>query len=114
MKIALVFVSFAIVHILVWFSTNLQLIKGFDNSKALYYCIFLAIPTSVSAFFATKFAFEHLESAWSIRLFGHGTSYLIFPVLTWLLLHETPFNAKTMICIGLSMCIVFVQVFYPN
>lgn len=114
MKFIGVFLSYLTVHILVWFSTNLQLIKGFDKNRALIYCVALAVPTSVTAFYATKFAFEHFESAWSARLVGHGTSYLVFPLLTWVLLSESPFNAKTIICICLSLCIVGVQVFYPN
>ena len=114
MKLLLVFFSYIIVHILVWASTNMQLIKNFDQSKALWYCIALAIPTSVSAFYATKISYEYIDTAWGARLMGHGTSYVVFPILTWILLNESPFSTKTMICISLSIAIVLVQIFYPN
>ena len=114
MKLLIIFFSFILVHVLVWFSTNLQLIKNFDQSKAIYWCIALAIPTSVSAYYTTRFAFDYFDSAWSARLVGHGMSYLVFPLLTWVLLNESPFHAKTIICIMLSVCIILVQIFYPN
>ena len=114
MKLALVFFSFTIVHVLVWFTTNLQLIKGFDEKKAFFFCILLAVPCSLSAYWATKVSFEYFDSAWSARLIGHGTSYLIFPILTWVLLNESPFNTKTGLCILLSLLIVWIQVFYPK
>ena len=114
MKLLIVFVSYLIVHALVWFSTNLQLVENFDKSKALMWCAGLAIPTSLAAYWATKLSYEYFDSAWSVRLVGHGTSYLVFPALTWVLLSESPFSTKTMICIGLSLMIVAVQVFYPS
>lgn len=114
MKFTLVFLSFLLVHCLVWFSTNLQLIDGFNRSRALVWCVILAIPTSLAAYFATRVSFDYFDSAWSARLVGHGTSYLVFPALTWILLSESPFTAKTMICIFLSLIIVAVQVFYPS
>ena len=114
MNLLIIFFSFVLVHSLVWFSTNLQLIKDFDQSKALIWCTLLAIPTSLTAYFVTKVAYDYFESAWSVRLFGHGMSYLVFPLLTWVLLNESPFQTKTMICVILSLCIIMVQIFYPT
>ena len=114
MQLLFVFLVFLALHIIIWFSTNLQLMPGFDQKKALIYCIILAIPTSSLAFYATKISYEYFNSAWSARLMGHGTSYLVFPLLTWILLSESPFNTKTVICICLSLTIVLVQIFYPS
>ena len=114
MKLIAIFFCFLIVHGLVWFSTNLQLIKGFDPNKAFLWCIALAIPTSISAYLVTKISYDYFESAWSVRLVGHGMSYLVFPALTWILLNESPFQTKTMLCIVLSLMIICIQIFYPN
>jgi len=101
-------------HIVIWYSTNLQLVKGVDKSSALTVAIVLAIPISLLAFYGTKVAYEAFNSAWSVRLFGFGMSYITFPVLTWIMLDETPFNTKTMICILLSFTIIAVQLFWRN
>ena len=70
----------------------------------------LAIPTSIAAYYGTKFGYIAFnESAWSVRFFGFALSYLTFPILTWWFLGESMFNIKTMICIALSFVIIAVQ-----
>ena len=100
-------------HALVWFSTNLQFVKGVDPSKTIWYAVALAIPTTLVAYFATRFTYSALEdSLWAVRFVGFGTSYLIFPILTWGFLGESMFTLKTLICVFLSLLIVCIQVFY--
>ena len=101
-------------QVAIWFSTNSQLVDGWDKSKALYLNIFLAIPISLLTFHATKYGFSSMGSLWSVRLLAFGLSYLSFPVLTWVFLGESPFNPRTMICIILSMIIILIQLFVPN
>jgi hypothetical protein len=101
------------VHTCVWFSTNFQFISDKTASKSLALCLALSIPTSLLAYYGTKLTYEGLgESVWSIRFIAFGTSYLIFPVLTWLLLKESMLTPKTLTCIGLSALIVAIQVFW--
>lgn len=105
---------FFAMNICVWFATNYQFIENVKGSTALKLCLALAIPTSLCAFYASKFGFMAFESVWSIRLLAFGISYLSFPVLTYVILGESPFTAKTMTCIFLSALIVCAQVFWPN
>jgi heme/copper-type cytochrome/quinol oxidase subunit 4 len=105
---------FALANICIWFSVNYQLIEGTPPGKAFGICLALSIPTSLCAFFATKTSFIALESAWSVRLMGFGVSYLVFPILTYIYLNETPFNIKTGACIMLSFIIIAIQVFARN
>jgi len=105
---------FAIMHTIIWYSTNWQLVKGVDKNSALMFAVVLAIPISLLAFYGTKIAYEAFSSAWSVRLFAFGMSYITFPILTWVMLDESPFNTKTMICISLSFIIIAVQLFWRN
>ena len=114
MKILTLILFFIAIQAMVWFSTNLQLVKGFDSSKAFLFCIMMAIPISVTSFYSTKFGYSTLGNLWSLKLIGHATGYLVFPFLTWFFLSESPFNFKTMSCIVLGLCIVLIQIFYPN
>ncbi len=105
-------VLFTILHTLVWFSTNLQFVKGIETSKSLFIAIVLSIPITLCAFFATRIAYSALsDSLWSVRFIAFGISYLVFPILTWTVLGESMFTLKTLTCIFLSIVIVCIQVF---
>jgi hypothetical protein len=73
--------------------------------------MFFAVPTSLLAYYGSRVGYSALnDSAWSVRFLGFGLSYLVFPVLTWLLLGETMFTLKTGLCIFLSFTIISIQV----
>ena len=108
------FLIFCVLHTMVWFGTVYQFAAGTSHEKALLICVLLAIPTSIVSFYACRWAYEILESAWSVRLFGFAAGYLVFPLLTWVILNESPFNFKTIVSIILAITIVVVQVFIPD
>ena len=108
------FVSFIMLHMLFWYSSNYQLIEGAQEKTALIICIILSIPTSICCFYATKYAYNTIGTAWGVRLFGFGVGYLVFPILTWLHLSESPFNLKTLLSIGLAVVILCIQLLIPN
>ena len=101
-------------QILIWFSTNSQLVEGWSKTSAIYICAGLALPISFITFYATKVGFDALGSLWSLRLLAFGMSYIAFPALTWFFLKESPFSVKTMSCIGLSVIIIAIQVTVPD
>ncbi len=110
----LAFLLFFSLHAAVWFSTNYQLAENVSQKSALILCVLLAIPTSLMSFYATREAHNFLGSAWGVKLLGFGVGYFVFPILTWIILKESPFNIKTMSCIVLSFAIVAIQVFVPD
>jgi len=110
MRLFVTFILFVLLHIGVWFSTNTQLISDVWRERSFWIMLSLAIPTSLLAYYATKVGYTALnESVWSLRFIGFGTSYLVFPILTWVLLGESMFTLKTGICILLSLVIVIIQ-----
>jgi len=100
-----------LLQILAWVSANGQFSEYFKNYNTFAICITLAIPISILGYFGAKFLYAHFASAWSVRLVGYGISYLAFPVMTWILLGESMFTIKTILCIFLSLCIILIQVF---
>ena len=83
------------------------------RGRSLIIAVILAIPISMLAFYSTRHLYIALnETAWGVRLTAFGMSYVTFPILTWLLLHESMFTPKTMTCIGLSLIIVLIQIFW--
>ena len=109
------FLLFTCLHACIWFSTNTQFMGEELKSKSLQIALALSIPISMLGYFAAKYSYEALgESLWAIRFIGFGTSYLIFPVFTWIFVGESMFTFKTMICVLLSFVIVSIQVFWPS
>ena len=107
------FLMFFMLHTIVWFSTNLQFVNKFWQEKSFLICMALAIPASFCGYYASKLCFAGLdESAWAVRFIGFGTSYFIFPVLTYVMLNESMFTAKTLSCIALSFVIIGIQIFW--
>ncbi len=110
MNVAIGIGTLVIVHILIWFTLNLQFVEGWRGSPKIWWVIIgLAIPTSILSAMATRALYISLDSVWSIRFVGFGTSYLVFPVMTWVLLGESMFTLKTISCILLSILIVVIQ-----
>mgnify|MGYP003122973765 FL=1 len=102
-----------LLHFMVWWCTNLQFVKDYWRENAIYVALVLAIPITLAGFFATRFTYEGLgNTLWGARFIAFGTSYLIFPVLTWLVLKESMFTTKTLLCILLSFLIITIQVFW--
>ncbi len=104
---------FIVLHTLVWFSTNLQFVNDKLAEKSFQIMLGCSLPISLLAYYGSRFTYDAMEnSAWSVRFIAFGTSYLIFPILTWLLLKESMFTPKTITCIGLSALIVAIQIFW--
>jgi hypothetical protein len=104
------FLCFMSLHIFVWFSTNLQLLDA-PSIKPIYISLLLCVPTTLAAYFGTKFGYAAFEAAWSIRFFGFAVSYFVFPILTWWILGESMFTTKTILCILLSFLILAIQIY---
>jgi len=103
---------FTMLHIMVWLSTNLQFINSSWEEKSFWITLSLAVPTSVLAYFGTRFGYTALgESAWGVRFLAFSLSYLTFPIMTYYFLNESMFTLKTMLCIVLSCVILFIQLF---
>ena len=106
------FILFLLMHVCVWFSTNLQLVNEAAATKSMLIAVCLAIPTTLLAYFGTKFGYQALgDSAWGVRFFAFAISYLTFPFLTYWLLGESMFTLKTMLCIMLSFMIIAIQIY---
>lgn len=105
-------ILFICLHALIWFSTNSQFTSiPMLSGNAMLINLILSIPISMLALYASKIGYECTDSIWAVRFIAFGTSYLVFPLLTWFLLGETMFEIKTVLCILLSVIIILIQVY---
>jgi len=105
---------FFLTDTIVWFQLNGYRVSDYINKHQILFVVLLAIPIALGYFYAWKFAYDGLGSWWSCRLLGFGISFLIFPILTHFLLHESMFRPKILTCIILSVVIVMAQVYWPE
>tara|TARA_B100000214_G_C23870192_1_gene582245 strand:- start:155 stop:520 length:366 start_codon:yes stop_codon:yes gene_type:complete len=111
-------VLITLLHVLVWFSANGQFIKdssleNFFSNHGLLFAMGIGPIIGALGFYGSRIIYEAMSgSVWQIRFIGFGLSYLVFPILTWVLLGETMLTAKTIVCILLSFLILLIQIYY--
>jgi drug/metabolite transporter (DMT)-like permease len=97
-------------HFFLWFSGNTQFLVS-NTKLALLICLIGGIIGTLFTYTVSRIGYGKY-SMWELRMMGFASSYLIFPFLTWIFFHETPFNPKMMVSIGISVILVCVQVFW--
>ncbi len=95
-----------------WFSMNAQFISEWWKDKPVVSAVMMGVPTSICFWHAYKIIVESTGSAWTARFIGSAAGLIIFPILTWFLLGESMFTTKTMICFGLALLVLFIQLYY--
>ena len=103
---------FAIGQALMWFQINSQFIWEWWKDKPLLAVALYAIPAGMCWWYGSKLIVGETESLWSAIFLGFSSSYLLFPVLTCYLAHESMFTAKTLVCTGLAVLIMAIQFFW--
>jgi predicted membrane protein len=99
-------------QVLVWFLNNSQLVWVWWKDKPIITVLIYAMPASLLFWYGTKYSYAGLGEAWGSRLLGFGLSYLTFPILTYVFLHESILTPKTLSCVFLSVCIIMIQIFW--
>ena len=106
--IILVFVG----QIVGWFQLNAQYISDWWKDRPITAAFVLGVPCSIAFWYSWKFIVDETGSAWTARFIGSSAGLIIFPILTWFLLGESMFTTKTMLCFGLAVLIIFIQLYY--
>jgi len=95
---------------LTFLQQNLQFIDPYYQDKKHYIIIAFSLPIAYAYLYAwTHFVVNSGGSVWSARFMFFGLSYLVYPILTYLCLGETPFTLKTALCTLLSVLILVIQ-----
>ena len=95
-----------------WFQLNAQYLSEWWKDKPLSAAVLLGVPTSIAFWYAWRIIVDQTGSAWTARFIGSSGGIIVFPILTWFLLGESMFTSKTMICLGLAIIIILIQLFY--
>lgn len=95
-----------------WFQLNAQYLWEWWKNRPIAAAFLIGAPTSVAFWYAWRTIVEATGSVWTARFIGSSTGLIVFPILTWFLLGESMFTTKTMLCLGLAVLIILIQLFY--
>jgi len=103
---------FALGHGFSWFAAYAQFNWEWWEGRVVAPAFLFGTPAVFFFILATKYAFASMGNAWGPRFLGFGMSYVMFPVLTWLIMKESMFTAKTLTCVFLSVVILAIQILW--
>ena len=73
---------------------------------------FAGVPISILLIWFTKYCSIYFNGQiWPGRLIGFSVGAIVFALLSHFVMNEE-FNTKTLICLGLALCILMVQIFW--
>ena len=110
MKFATGVAFFVVGNILAWFQFNSQFVWDWWKDRPLLSNFIFAIPMGLCFWYAVKYIVEDTGLLWTSKLVGFGVSNIIFAILTYALLKESMLTTKTLICLFLSIIIIWIQV----
>jgi hypothetical protein len=105
------FLLFMIAQTVAWYQLNSQFVWDYWKDKALLASLVFSVPVSLMFWYGTRFVYDASDALWTCRFLAFSSGMIIFPILTWIHLHESPFSIKTMLCLGLACLIIAIQVF---
>ena len=93
-------------HILAWFHMQGQF--KYEWARSIWWVVLGGIPISFAFYYGTRWYYEYFQNYWYVRPIGFGMGTLVFGIMTWLLLNETP-DVRTYVTLGLSAAIIIIQ-----
>ena len=93
-------------HIMAWFHMQGQF--RYEWAKSMWFVALGGVPISFAFYFGTRWYYDYFQNYWYVRPIGFGMATLVFGILTWLLLGETPDN-RTIVTLFLSAVIIAIQ-----
>ena len=77
-----------------------------------FYMALMGIPISLLYLGSVKHLVAHFEGQlWPSRLLGFAIGAIVFTFMSWAWFRE-PLSLKTLICLGLAVCIMCIQLFW--
>ena len=103
---------FAAGNVISWFQFNAQFVWPWWRERPLTSQFLFAIPMGLFFWYAIRFVVEETGELWTSKLIGFGVGNVIFAIMTFALMRESIFTAKTMACLLLSSIIIGIQIFW--
>jgi len=98
-------------QVLTFFQLQGQMkIEWFKNHPVLV--AFLGVPVSLLFMASVRnFIAAYDGQIWPSRLIGFGIGTIVFTIMSYYMFKE-PLNTKTLVCLGLGICIILIQLIW--
>ena len=105
------FIFGLIAQILTFFQLQGQIkYEWFKNHPIIM--AFMGVPISLLFMYSVRsFVDAYDGQIWPSRLIGFGIGVIVFTIMSNLLFKE-PLTLKTLVCLGLGVCIILIQLFW--
>ena len=110
MKLIYAFALSILAQILAFLQLQGQLAWKFPKENPWIMAL-MGIPISYLYIQTTRIFNDHFDATWPGRLIGFGVGVVIFTAMSWLIFQETP-TPKTLVCVGLGLIIIAIQVIW--
>lgn len=107
MYLALLF--YVLGSVAVFFEHNLQFINVWWKDRHALSVLIFSMPIGFFYIKAWTYCVQTFGTAWSARFLFFGLSYMVFPVLAYVFLNESPWTTKTILSTILSVAIIAIQ-----
>ena len=78
----------------------------------MWFSLLMGIPISFCFMISVKnFVGAFDGQIWPSRLIGFGIGVMVFTIMSYFMFRE-PLTPKTLICLGLGILIILIQIFY--
>ena len=112
MKISLSLFLMICAHAVAWFTYNGQFVWKSWSKHPLLTAVALGPLVTILFWWSSRFGYQALGSAWSVRFMAFAASYFVFPILTYFLMGENFFERKVLVSMLLSFLIIYIQVYW--
>jgi len=97
-----------------WFQANLQFISRWWHDRPTLTIVLFSLPISFFFFFGWRYLVEFYDhEIWAARFICFAIGILFFSLFSYIFEMQAP-NAKSAICIMLSLMIIFIQSYFPD
>ncbi len=103
---------FVVANILAWFQLNSQFVWEWWSTRPVLSTLVFSFPVGLSFWHAVRSTVEFSGSLWTTKLIGFGVGNIIFALLTWFLMKESIFTAKTLTTLTLASVIIAIQILW--
>ena len=107
-----IFFMLLLLGTLIWFHLNISQLSSWWKGKPHLNILLFGPPILYLGYYSWQIIVSEFNSLWSARFITFSFNTIVFAILTWLLISESPMEPKTIICLLLSFMIILVQIFF--
>jgi hypothetical protein len=106
------FTYLTISYLMIWFQLYGSIKSSWLKQNNYWFMYIVALPISYFITEGTRLILiEYKDSTWAVRFISFSINMFIFTIMSYLINNEG-INLKSLVCIGLTIIILLIQIFW--